>query len=148
MNVMAEAHKQVRELLAVRPNIAYRVAFVLALINAHREYKAMNAQIPRKVQFVFENVNTHGLAEGDEIMHYGVILKLKNRKEWPMRAGDCPNMQGVCITFDTDLIWHPDFDMKPGDEPYYAFPIHWAKAYGVQGNKLAVWSKITSREKF
>lgn len=41
MNVMAQAHKQVRELLAMRPNIAYRVAFVLALINAHKEYKAM-----------------------------------------------------------------------------------------------------------
>lgn len=44
MNVMAEAHKQVRELLAVRPNIAYRVAFVLALINAHKEYKAMQKE--------------------------------------------------------------------------------------------------------
>lgn len=44
MNVMAQAHKQVRELLAVRPNIAYRVAFVLALINAHKEYKAMQKE--------------------------------------------------------------------------------------------------------
>ena len=44
MNVMAQAHKQVRELLAVRPNIAYRVAFVLALIIAHKEYKAMQKE--------------------------------------------------------------------------------------------------------
>lgn len=44
MNVMAEAHKQARELLAARPNIAYRVALILALINAHKAYKTMIAK--------------------------------------------------------------------------------------------------------
>lgn len=46
MNVMAEAHKQARELLVARPNIAYRVALILALINAHKAYKAECANSP------------------------------------------------------------------------------------------------------
>ena len=102
----------------------------------------------KEVRIEYTNANTHELAEGDEIMHYGVVFKLKNRKEWPMRPDDCPDMQGVGVTFDTELVWHPDFNKAPDDEPYYPLPLSWAKSYGVQGNKLAIWAKITSREDF
>lgn len=150
MNVMAQAHKNTKLFFEVQPLSSFKYVQVFRdyLRAAHREHKAMNATTSKTVKVVLANVSTHELVEGDEIMHYGVVLKLKNRKEWPMRSGDCPNMQGVCVTFDTDLIWHPDFNMSKGDEPYYGFPLERAKNFNVQGNKMAVWSKITRREEF
>lgn len=44
MNVMKEAHKQANELLASRPNIAYRTALILGLIHAHKVNKQMKAE--------------------------------------------------------------------------------------------------------
>lgn len=43
MNVMAQAHKEARSLIAVRLNITYRMAFRLALIKCHEEYKELKA---------------------------------------------------------------------------------------------------------
>ena len=40
MNVMKEAHKQAKNLVRVRPNFSYRLALRLALIEAHKAYKA------------------------------------------------------------------------------------------------------------
>lgn len=48
MNVMKVAHQQAKLLRVERPNIAYRLAFRLALIEAHKVNKAMNAQAQAK----------------------------------------------------------------------------------------------------
>ena len=106
----------------------------------------MNTTKQVKIECV--NVNTHDLVDGDEIMSYGVVFKIHNRVVHPMRSGDCPVKQGACITFDTELVWHPDFNKAEADESYYSFPLSWAKNYSVQGNKMAGWAKIVSREEF
>lgn len=84
-----------------------------------------------------ERVSTHDLMEGDTIRHYDATLKLSNRKEYPMRAGDNPVTQGIVVTFDVELI---------GDDPG-SIPMHWltghpANRYHVQGNRLGMWDRI------
>lgn len=79
MNVMAEAHKQVRELLAVRPNIAYRVAFVLALVNAHKEYKAMNNTVKAnaiKTACMADTAATDFVIEGTAVDSEGELIHI------------------------------------------------------------------------
>lgn len=80
-----------------------------------------------------ENVNTHELSNGDVIQFYGCTFQLKNRKVWPMEANKCPKLQGECITFDTDLLVYS----TEGGMPH-----HWAQRWTVQGNKLAIWSRL------
>ena len=143
MNVMTKAHKMVKEAIAaqvangVERTHTYSQMLSIALKIAHKEFKAMQ----------FENiktttVNTHQLVEGDRISYYGCIFELYEMKNWGLRADNCPTLQGDCITFKTKLIHHPDFTKKEGDDPFYAFPVSWAKDYHVQGNKLATWAKI------
>lgn len=89
MNVMAQAHKQVRELLAVRPNIAYRVAFVLALINAHKEYKAMQKE------------QALALLQADTIAEFEKrISELQAVKETPLTAKWVVTCGGLLVNFD------------------------------------------------
>ena len=89
MNVMAQAHKQVRELLAVRPNIAYRVAFVLALINAHKEYKAMQKE------------TALALLQADTIAQFEKrISELEAVKETPLADKWIVTCGGLPVDFD------------------------------------------------
>jgi len=81
----------------------------------------------------YENVTTHQLKDGDVIQFYGCAFQLKNRKEWPMEAGDDPKLQGAVITFDTDLLVYT----ADGGMPH-----HWAQRWTVQGNKLAHWALL------
>ena len=79
--------------------------------------------------------NTHELAEGDVILHYGVYFLLSDRKVWPMRKDDCPITQGDTITLCGNAI--AECDSHP-------FPRHWLKDYSIQGNERARWCVVTA----
>ncbi len=125
MNVMAQAHKEAKSLIAARLNITYRMAFRLALIKCHKEYKAMKAEqaqqkqlaiahfegIIAKILVHFEKlgVNDYYIAiENNKQLHDYTILKHKdgdlNRLGW---AG-----------YGDAIVTHP----KQADEYVKAFP--------------------------
>lgn len=124
MNVMKEAHKQAKELLAVRPNIAYRVALTLGLINAHKEYKMNKEQqkalaiahfegIIAKTLVHFEalGVNDYYIAvENNAQLHDYTILQHKdvNDKQSPLGWA----------SYSTAIVTHP----AQADEYVKAFP--------------------------
>lgn len=82
--------------------------------------------------------NTHELKAGDVVMHYGVFFLLLDRKTYPMREDDCPELQGECVTFSTKCVG----STVSGD----VFPMHWRKDYTIQGNKLATWALIGAEQ--
>lgn len=155
MNVMAQAHKDCKARIAAGNPNRYADLFRVALRQAHKEYKAMNASKAEEKVFTsvignekvsYTPVIPHELENGDTIMSHGCLFKVFNKKDHGLRPEDCPERQGTLITMDTELLYHPDFDKAPEDEPYYPFPLGWAKTYGVQSNKGFKWCKVVKRE--
>lgn len=72
-------------------------------------------------------VNTHELQNGDVIMNNGVYFLLSNRKEWK-------DSEEVVT-----LVGNP-----VGEVENHNFPRHWLKDYSIQGNKRAMWCRITA----
>lgn len=79
-------------------------------------------------------VSTHELQNGDVIMNCGVYFLLSNRKDWPL-TGDDSAERGHVVT----LVGNP-----VGEFEGHNFPRHWLKDYSIQGNKLAMWCRITA----
>ncbi len=75
-----------------------------------------------------ETVNIHELNEGDLVRYYGVVFRLRDRKNHGLTEGFDPVLQGDCITFQTDIV--DDADRHSN------FPAHWAADWKFQGNKL------------
>lgn len=82
--------------------------------------------------------NTHELKSGDVVMNYGVYFLLLDRKTYPMRADDCPVLQGECVTFTTKCVG----STVSGD----VFPMSWRKDFTIQGNKMATWAVIGAEQ--
>lgn len=97
-----------------------------------------------KVAITCQNVAIHDLQEGDEVLCHGAVFRLKNRKEWANHYGTDP-ADGTVVSWETDLVWHPDFCKAPDAEPYYPLPLSWARGYGLQSNRLMSWAKIVER---
>lgn len=85
MNVMAEAHKKARELLVIRPNIAYRVALVLALIKSHKEYKAMQKEQALMLLKAEETAKFEA-----RIVELKAYLETPNANKWTVTCGGLP----------------------------------------------------------
>lgn len=83
-----------------------------------------------------ETVTMHDLKDGDLVQHYGVIFKLRDRKDHGMRPDDDADLQGACITFKTDVI-----DASNRSE---TFPKAWLKDWVFQGNKLMTVKRVAS----
>ncbi len=82
-----------------------------------------------------ETVTMHDLNEGDLVRHYGVIFKLRDRKDHGMRPEDDADLQGACITFQTDVV--------DASERCSSFPLGWVRDWKFQGNKLMRVCRIT-----
>ena len=81
-----------------------------------------------------ESVSTHDLQNGDMIRFYGVVLELRDRKEWGVTAPHTEELHGQVITFKTNII---DQTQNNG-----FIPQSWLNDWTVQGNKLARWARI------
>lgn len=97
----------------------------------------MNALQPA-VRPDIEMVSTHDLKDGDELFHYGAHFRLKGRKEHPTnefsneRDREIEQANGVCITFQTDLL------NDGGDIPKSWLQGGWT----IQGNRAASWARV------
>lgn len=81
-----------------------------------------------------ETVTTHDLKEGDLVKHYGIVFKLRDRKNHGMCGASDEKLQGVCISFKTDVV--------DASERSPIFPEHWLKDWTFQGNKLAHFNRV------
>lgn len=124
-NVMAQAHKHARKLIAKRP-MPYRCALGAALVVCHAHAKRV-AKLGRAGTV---QRNTHQLKDGDVIRHYGCLFVLKNK-----RRSNCHADSEVYV-FDTHCIGRADDS---------AIPVHWIQregGYKIQGNERANWALI------
>lgn len=89
---------------------------------------------------VTERMSTDQLAEGDVLMHHGMLLRLENRTTYPpqrLERGYVYCFHGVILNFDEiddSFIRACATDGRPGtsDKPVWT----------VQGNELAVWTRL------
>jgi hypothetical protein len=81
-----------------------------------------------------ESVSTHDLREGDLVWFYGVVFRLRDRKNHGLTEGFDPDIQGDCITFRTDIV--------DATERCSHFPASWAAEWTFQGNKLSRFARV------
>lgn len=80
-----------------------------------------------------EYVSTQRLKEGDLVRYYGVVFRLKDRKE-RVEKGD---QNTTVVWFKTELVHEPEDHL---------IPRHWLRDWTIQGTGLATWDRIIEGE--
>lgn len=142
MNVMAEAHKKVKTLLSMitaRYKGQYAAMLKVALIETHKDYKAMQIDENMDLNEVYKKtvrVNTHQLKEGDIILHHWCLFRLVKRTVYTYPS-DLQHDEKGTVQFTTECLFR-------GHDS--AIPKAWIDREGgwtVQGNSLASWALVS-----
>ena len=90
---------------------------------------------PKLLATKTESVTTHALRDGDVIRFYGVLLRLRDRRDHGVTAPHTEEFHGAVITFQTDIV--------DDSENNGFIPPAWLARWVVQGNRLAKWARVT-----